>query len=79
MRVRHVMEGPSDEKPVRFQRFYARRCDIMKADDGPRTRDLRLGKPTLYQLSYVRDLPPAGRKRHSRCVPSRADEAGHGT
>jgi Flavodoxin domain len=27
---------------------------IRKADDGPRTRDLRLGKPTLYQLSYVR-------------------------
>ena len=26
----------------------------MRADDGPRTRDLRLGKPTLYQLSYVR-------------------------
>jgi hypothetical protein len=26
----------------------------MKADDGGRTRDLRLGKPTLYQLSYVR-------------------------
>jgi hypothetical protein len=26
----------------------------MKADDGSRTRDLRLGKPTLYQLSYVR-------------------------
>ena len=25
-----------------------------KADDGSRTRDLRLGKPTLYQLSYVR-------------------------
>src|SRR3954451_1464308 len=25
-----------------------------EADDGPRTRDLRLGKPTLYQLSYVR-------------------------
>ena len=25
-----------------------------KADDGLRTRDLRLGKPTLYQLSYVR-------------------------
>jgi hypothetical protein len=25
-----------------------------QADDGPRTRDLRLGKPTLYQLSYVR-------------------------
>jgi hypothetical protein len=29
-------------------------CKAMKADDGPRTRDLRLGKPTLYQLSYVR-------------------------
>jgi cytochrome c-type biogenesis protein CcmH len=26
----------------------------MKADDGSRTRDLRLGKPTLYRLSYVR-------------------------
>jgi hypothetical protein len=26
----------------------------VKADDGARTRDLRLGKPTLYQLSYVR-------------------------
>ena len=25
-----------------------------EADDGSRTRDLRLGKPTLYQLSYVR-------------------------
>ena len=28
--------------------------DFLKADDGARTRDLRLGKPTLYQLSYVR-------------------------
>ena len=26
----------------------------LEADDGGRTRDLRLGKPTLYQLSYVR-------------------------
>jgi hypothetical protein len=25
-----------------------------EAEDGPRTRDLRLGKPTLYQLSYFR-------------------------
>lgn len=24
------------------------------ADDGVRTRDLRLGKATLYQLSYIR-------------------------
>jgi hypothetical protein len=27
---------------------------LLRADDGSRTRDLRLGKPTLYQLSYVR-------------------------
>ena len=27
---------------------------FLEADDGARTRDLRLGKPTLYQLSYVR-------------------------
>ena len=27
---------------------------LFQADDGSRTRDLRLGKPTLYQLSYVR-------------------------
>ena len=26
----------------------------IQADDGSRTRDLRLGKPTLYRLSYVR-------------------------
>ena len=31
-----------------------------KADDGGRTRDLRLGKPTLYQLSYVRADPSGG-------------------
>ncbi len=28
-----------------------------QADDGTRTRDIRLGKPTLYQLSYVRTPP----------------------
>src|SRR5213592_428239 len=36
---------------------WAERVDLQdprKADDGSRTRDLRLGKPTLYQLSYVR-------------------------
>jgi excisionase family DNA binding protein len=26
----------------------------VEADDEARTRDLRLGKPTLYQLSYIR-------------------------
>lgn len=37
-----------------LQRNPARCCEAVKADDGSRTRDLRLGKPTLYQLSYVR-------------------------
>jgi hypothetical protein len=32
-----------------------------RADDGARTRDLRLGKPTLYQLSYVRARPSLAR------------------
>jgi hypothetical protein len=27
---------------------------FLEADDEARTRDLRLGKPTLYQLSYIR-------------------------
>ncbi len=35
----------------------------VEADDGPRTRDLKLGKLALYQLSYVRNAadfsPPA--------------------
>jgi hypothetical protein len=37
----------TDENPVIYKAFF-------EADDGVRTRDLRLGKPTLYQLSYVR-------------------------
>ena len=32
----------------------SKRTTGFEADDGSRTRDLRLGKPTLYQLSYVR-------------------------
>ena len=28
---------------------------IPRAENGTRTRDLRLGKPTLYQLSYFRN------------------------
>ena len=27
-----------------------------RAENGVRTRDLRLGKPTLYQLSYFREF-----------------------
>lgn len=30
---------------------------IVRAENGARTRDLRLGKPTLYQLSYFRIFP----------------------
>ena len=41
-------------KVLDLRRDSANPCEAMKADDGARTRDLRLGKPTLYQLSYVR-------------------------
>jgi hypothetical protein len=41
-------------KVQHLSRVSATRCETAKADDGSRTRDLRLGKPTLYQLSYVR-------------------------
>ena len=33
-----------------------------RADDEARTRDLNLGKVALYQLSYVRLLPPVARQ-----------------
>ncbi len=36
----------------RTQQRYSQKGE--KADDGSRTRDLQLGKLTLYQLSYVR-------------------------
>lgn len=29
--------------------------DLLRAVSGTRTRDFRLGKPTLYQLSYYRN------------------------
>ena len=38
-------------------RIGANPCNPEEADDGFRTRDLRLGKPTLYRLSYVRVRP----------------------
>ncbi len=46
-RPRPTPRTPKRRKPRRGRAF-------AEADDGPRTRDLRLGKPTLYQLSYVR-------------------------
>jgi hypothetical protein len=47
---------------ARLRRKAARYSDGMQAANGSRTRDLRLGKPTLYQLSYRRadaDADPA--------------------
>jgi hypothetical protein len=43
---------PANRRRRRSERTRRRRS--READDGPRTRDLWLGKPTLYQLSYVR-------------------------
>ena len=40
------------------------------AGDGTRTRDLLLGKQTLYQLSYSRDYPPALRRTPSLQRPT---------
>jgi hypothetical protein len=52
---------------------FSRVCSISpEADDGPRTRDLWLGKPTLYQLSYVRAAAALG-----RCGDSTVAAAGY--
>ena len=44
--------------------------EVLKADDGDRTRDLELGKLALYQLSYTRilerNLAGSGISVHSR-------------
>jgi hypothetical protein len=58
-----------------------------EADDEARTRDLRLGKPTLYQLSYIRVsgdsrdsgfalTAPGGRMRPRRPGRSAAESCG---
>ena len=44
----------------------------MQADDGGRTRDLRLGKPALCQLSYVRAVEPKIASRTPNRAASRA-------
>ena len=47
-----------------------------EADDGSRTRDLRLGKPTLYQLSYVREAAIlANRALGQRAANTRSSDA----
>ena len=38
-------------KMLHLRRVSAKSCEAVKADDGSRTRDLRLGKPTKYLLS----------------------------
>src|SRR4051794_23590011 len=49
--------GASDRPPKAVKR--PQLLVLPEADDGVRTRDLRLGKPTLYQLSYVRERESA--------------------
>src|SRR6266487_6237863 len=53
-----------DPEGPRYRGFSA----FLEADDGTRTHDTWLGKPVLYQLSYVRwrerfYRPPIGRSR----------------
>jgi hypothetical protein len=48
------MRRPSGRASLPATPSSVSRHESSKADDGSRTRDLRLGKPTLYQLSYVR-------------------------
>src|SRR5947209_5403554 len=66
-----------------LRRDSERTCEVVQADDGSRTRDLRLGKPTLYQLSYVRVVgdskgpastawPNSGRNVYGASVMGRA-------
>lgn len=45
-RPTHQKETRRNSSPRRF----------LRADDGTRTRDFHLGKVTLYQLSYIRDV-----------------------
>jgi hypothetical protein len=53
---RHEYEPTRTCSRLRYE-VWAPGCfgSVPRADDGARTRDLRLGKPTLYQLSYVRE------------------------
>ena len=45
---------PSIEDVITFRTYYYILFVVRGAENGTRTRDLRLGKPTLYQLSYFR-------------------------
>ena len=50
------------QKTARWRKTHVHRGSsyIVRAENGARTRDLRLGKPTLYQLSYFRIFPWKG-------------------
>ena len=45
---------PSIGDVITFRTHYYLLFVVRGAENGARTRDLRLGKPTLYQLSYFR-------------------------
>ena len=45
---------PSIGDVITFRTHYYILFVVRGAENGTRTRDLRLGKPTLYQLSYFR-------------------------
>ena len=56
--------NPKTGKPPAERRFPSK---SLEAGDGARTRDTWLGKPVLYQLSYVRVGPILARARPRRC------------
>ena len=69
----------SDSEPDGVGRSDDRRSQARQADDGSRTRDLRLGKPTLYRLSYVRvglETSAGGRLRSGPQPSSSAPRSG---
>ncbi len=67
--LRHVTRVAELTPEWRFSRAFS------EANDGPRTRDLRLGKPTLYQLSYVRDPGDSNGPRPDRSPGPRGGPA----
>lgn len=53
--VRIGSPAPDPRNPKKKGPPYGRPLGVLGADDGSRTRDLELGKLSLYQLSYVRN------------------------
>jgi hypothetical protein len=43
-----------------YRRLAEKNSNLLKADDAIRTRDIGLGKTTLYRLSYIRIIPTTG-------------------